>query len=467
MKASLTAYEWTLLRRDRRAWWALLCLGALVLLAFVANSAQLAQANADKHRIAKEERARWLGQGEKDPHSAAHYSIYAFKPAPILAALDPGVEPYVGQALWLEAHAQNDMLYRPQGEASLLQRSGAVSPAGLLIGFAPLVAFLLAFGAMAVDRERGTLRLALGAATRPAAIVKTKALAIWLALLAVLLLPSVLAAAALAVARQALDADFLLRLGAWSLTMAAWLGLLAALGLAVASLAHGVRTALAVLFGVWIVFALALPRWADSAVERARPLPTTQSVKQRLAEEAPAFWTAETGRENQARLLAQHGVRSKEALKVDLRGAELDMSERHGYRVFDRVLGDFYQRVLAQDRAYAAWGWLSPAIAVQSLSPAYAGSDFAHHRAFIDGAEAYRRTLVNRMNQDVMAHPTQNGGARHTNDVSLWSQIPEFRHAAPTLTAAWGNAAPALWALSLWCVLGLSALALAARRLRP
>lgn len=467
MKASLTAYEWTLLRRDRRAWWSLLSLGALVLLAFAINAAQLARANADKSRIAQDERARWLGQGEKDPHSAAHYSIYAFKPAPTLAALDPGVEPYVGQALWLEAHAQNDMLYRPQGEASVLQRAGAVSPAGLLIGFAPLVAFLLAFGAMAMDRERGTLRLALGAATRPRAIVAAKALAIWIAMLAVLLLPSAVAAATLAWAQEALDLDLALRLTWWSLAMAAWLGVLTALGIAVASFARGVRTALAVLFGVWIVFALALPRWADSAVERARPLPSAQSIKQRLAEEAPAFWTAETARQNQAKLLAQHGAQRKEDLNVDLRGAELDMNERHAYRVFDRVLGDFYGRVLAQDRAYAAWGLLSPAIAIQSLSPALAGSDFAHHRRFIDGAEAYRRALVNRMNQDVMAHPTHNGGARHTNDRSLWAQIPEFRHRPPALGDAWGEAAPALWALLLWCALALGALWLAARGLRP
>lgn len=467
MKASLTAYEWTLLRRDRRAWWALLSLGALVLLAFALNAAQLARANADKARIAQQERARWLGQGEKDPHSAAHYSIYAFKPAPTLAALDPGVEPYVGQALWLEAHAQNDMLYRPQGEAGPLQRAGAVSPAALLIGFAPLVAFLLAFGAMAMDRERGTLRLALGAATRPGAIVAAKALAIWAALLLVLLAPATLAAVVLASAQHAFDTDLALRLSAWSLAMAAWLGVLTAIGIAASTFAGGVRTALALLFGLWIVFALVLPRWADSAVERAQPLPSTQSIKQRLIDEAPAFWTAETARENQARLLAQHGAQRKEDLKVDLRGAELDMNERHAYRVFDRVLGDFYGRVLAQDRAYAGWGLLSPAISIQSLSPAFAGSDFAHHRGFIDGAETYRRALVNRMNQDVMAHPTQHGGAKHTNGAALWAQIPPFQHRPPALSAAWGSAAPALWSLLLWCALALGALWLAARRLRP
>lgn len=467
MSASLTGYEWTLLRRDRRAWWALLCLGALVLLAFAVNLDAVATANAAKSEIARAERARWLGQGEKDPHSAAHYSIYAFKPTPVLAALDPGVEPFVGQTVWLEAHVQNDMLYRPQGEASTLQRAGLVSPAGLLIGFAPLVAFLLAFTAVAMDRERGTLRLALGAAIRPRAIVISKALAIWTALVLILLLPVTLVAAASTLLLGAFDLDTALRLALWALAMALYLALLTAVGIAVSMLAGSVRAALAVLFGLWIVFGLALPRWANSAVDSAQPLPSTQSVKQRLIDEAPAFWTAEDAKANQAKLLAKYGAASKDELRVDLRGAELDLSERHSHAVFDRVLGGFYDRVEAQDRSYAVLGLLSPMAAMQSLSPALAGSDFVHHRRFVDGAERYRRELVNRMNQDVMAHPLNGEGARHTNDESLWAQIAEFRHPVPRLAGAWGVSSPALLALLAWCAAALAALAVAARRMRP
>src|SRR5690606_31590324 len=147
-------------------------------------------------QVAQAERERWLGQGEKDPHTAAHYSVYAFKPAPALAALEQGVEPCVGQAIWLEAHAPNDALYRPQGDASALQRMASIGPAGLIIGFAPLVAFLLTFATLAQERERGTLRLSLGAASSARRIVTAKALACWLLLLICLALPAVLLALA-------------------------------------------------------------------------------------------------------------------------------------------------------------------------------------------------------------------------------------------------------------------------------
>lgn len=467
MIATLSGYEWALLRRDRRAWTVLLALAALVLLALALDLAALAAANRDKADAARTERERWLAQGEKDPHSAAHYSIFAFKPTPTLAALDPGIEPFVGQTVWLEAHVQNDMLYRPQGDASALERAGLASPASLLIGFMPLVAFLLAFTTVALDRGRGTMRLALGAALRPRAIVAAKTLAIWRALLWVLLLPVSTGAALASIVMATFTGEVALRLALWAAAMALYMGVLSAVGVAVSLLAPSVRAALALLFGLWIVLALALPRWAASAVEAAVPLPSSQQVKQQLQEQAPPFWSAEDARRQRAQLLARHGVRDLRQAGLSARGAELDLNERHSHAVFDRVIGGFYDRVLAQDRAFAAWGWLTPTAALQSLSPLLAGSDFGHHRRFIDAAEHYRRDLVNRMNGEVRDHPVQDQGTPHTDGRQLWAQVPPFEPPVPRLAEHWHAAGPALGGLLGWAALAWALLAWAARRLRP
>jgi ABC-2 type transport system permease protein len=53
-------------------------------------------------------REQWLAQPQKNPHSAAHYGIYAFKPKSRLSMIDTGIDPYVGVAAWLEAHKQNE-----------------------------------------------------------------------------------------------------------------------------------------------------------------------------------------------------------------------------------------------------------------------------------------------------------------------------------------------------------------------
>lgn len=465
MTGALVRFELAMLRRDARARWSLMALAVLVLLSFAAIASDNVRTDGAKRAVAAAERARWVGQGEKDPHSAAHYSIFAFKPSPALVGLDPGSERFVGQTVWLEAHHQNDMLYRPQQNASLLQRIGFASPAALITGFGPLIVFLLAFTLVAQDRERGTMRLALGAAVHPRTIVRAKALAVWSAAAGLLVLPVAIVSILWLGIGGRLDGDVLLRTLCWTLVMAGYLALLAAIGIAVSLRISNARLALTALFGLWILFALALPRVASGAVDALRPLPSSQAIRQQLAEEAPAFWSDEQNARNRAALLQRYGVSRVEDIP-NPRLAELDLMERHSHAVFDRVLGGFYGKVASQDRLFAALGFLSPTIAAQASSASVTGSDFSHHRHFIDTAEGYRRNLVNAMNADGMAHRAH-GTERHTNDERLWARIPEFAYPAPPLGRFSSTALSAFAALLAWLGLAGLVLSLASRRLRP
>jgi ABC-2 type transport system permease protein len=259
--------------------------------------------------------------------------------------------------------------------------------------------------------------------------------------------------------------DALLRLLLWALLMTAYLGLLAAGGVAVALRAPNARIALALLFGLWIALALAAPRGASSAADNLRPLPSSQAVKQRMLDEAPAYWSAEDAAHQKAALLARYGVSRIEDIP-NPRMAELDMVERRSHQIFDRVLGPFYAQVTSQDRLFASFGMFSPTVSAGALSASIAGSDFSHHHDFIVAAEHYRRNLVNRMNGDGMAHAAQ-GSARHVNDIGLWSQVPEFAYRPPALGSANATALPALVTLLLWLAVAWGSLALSARRLRP
>ena len=76
----------------------------LLLLAAMLSGWSSQQRLAQEHDLARRtEQARWLGQGEKNPHSAAHYGVYAFKPVSALAAIDQGLQPFLGVGVWLEA----------------------------------------------------------------------------------------------------------------------------------------------------------------------------------------------------------------------------------------------------------------------------------------------------------------------------------------------------------------------------
>ena len=302
--------ELALLWRERHVRWTLVALATVMLCAFASGTIEQTRDASRARDLAAVERTRWLTQGEKDPHTAAHSSIYATRrPAP-LGALDHGVGAYLGQTVWLEAHQQNDTLYRPLGDAAPLHRRGAASPATLLVVLGPLAAFLLAYASLAAERDRGTLRLSLGAASSPVRIVAAKAVAIVAVLLLGLLLPMVAAETALAFVQQRASTDLLLRLSAWTALFAGYLTLMAATGIAVAVRIAQARTALGALAAVWVVLALALPRASSTQAEAQHPLPSSQQVREELLDEAPSYWSAETGQARQAALLAKFKVRA-------------------------------------------------------------------------------------------------------------------------------------------------------------
>jgi ABC-2 type transport system permease protein len=467
MFARLVRLEILKLLRDRGPTAATVAFAGVLLLSGVTSWFGVQQDARTKAAVAAEERQRWLGQGEKDPHSAAHYSVYAFKPARPLHAVDRGIVPFVGEAVWLEAHLQNDLLFRPQQDANAVERLGLIDPAGLLIRFGPLAVFLLAFAAAAREREHGVLGLALGTARTRGAYLGAKVLAV-IAVATVALVGPVLLTGAMSMANAGARADDVVRLGGWTLAAVAYVAALSAIAVSVCVLARSVQTAFAVLLLGWLVLVLAALPGASATAERISPIPSFQEVKLTLVRDAPAYWTPETGAEQIASVLQRYGSASERDLQrsVNVRGAQLDVAERHAQAVFDREIGGFYDRVQAQDRTYARLGWLSPAVAFAVTSAAFAGTDFYHHRDFIDFAERYRRALVNRMNADLIPHPAVNG-REHTNDIDLWSEVPAFEYAAPATWSAMSAAMPGLLALAGWLLGGVVLLAVTATHVRP
>jgi ABC-2 type transport system permease protein len=174
MTARIARHELVRLMRDGRLRICAVLLALLFLLALVTGFMRQRELTAAQSAAGTAERARWLGQPEKNPHSAAHYGVYVFKPRLAPGFLDPGIEPFSGIAVWLEAHKQNDLLFRPAEDATLAQRFGDLTVAVVLQLFAPLLVILLCFGAFAQEREQGTLRQLLSLGVPPRALVAGK-----------------------------------------------------------------------------------------------------------------------------------------------------------------------------------------------------------------------------------------------------------------------------------------------------
>jgi ABC-2 type transport system permease protein len=464
MILTIARKEFIEMLRDGRFRWTAGILLALLVVAVLAGAHYQQSLVAQQRAAQAAEQKRWYGQEAKNPHSAAHYGIYAFKPRLAPAFLDPGVEPYTGVAVWLEAHKQNEMLFRPADDATLAQRFGDLTVALLLQVVLPLVVVLLAFNAFAGERERGTLRQLLSLGVRPRDLVLGKALGLGAALAVIAVPAAVLGATALVLTGPVAGVS---RFALLTLVYAVYLTLFLLLTLGISARSSSPRLALVVMLGVWGVNCLLAPRaLADFAAAR-HPLPEPVAFKARLKAAlgdphgAPALLAERT-----AALMKQHGVTRAEDLPINIAGLRLQVGEDHGYGVFDRFYNELFTPMERQNRFLLRAAALFPLLGVQSLSMSLAGTDLAQHRDFVHAAEEHRRAGIKIINDDIFDHPVK-GNEVHLGDRELWAKVPPFHYEPLGIGTVLAQNTFVLALLGAWLISAAWFAWIGAARLRP
>lgn len=439
--------DWRERRRDWRVAMVLGLGGALAAVAALTSALSLLNTLQARAQAQDAEQQRWLNQGAKYPHSAAHYGVYVFKPLSALAALDPGVERFVGSSVWLEAHKQNDFIHRPAADQPGSTRQFTLTPALVLQVLAPLALVFLGFGSFAREREQGllgTLRLT-GA---PLSAVAAARGALLLLLGLALAVPACVAVVAVewALVGSSPFVDGPWRAALMALGTLVYLGAWTALVLAISAASTSLRTSLAAALAVWAATALVLPRLASEWSAAAAPLPSMQAFRESLDKELGEPHDPVEEARAKAALLKEYGVDDEKKLPVNWSGINLQRGEEHGNQIFDRHYGRLFAAMQAQSDARGWAGFVSPTLALAGLSSAAAASDTAHHVQFVNAAEQQRRAIQKLMNDAIAATPN---GQRVDGDKSLWQRVPAFNFQFQALTApaALRHLLPLLWTL--------------------
>lgn len=457
--------------RDRRFFVSALIVGGLLLAALTLGWQHSSQARRQHEAAEETTRRQWLNQGEKGPHSAAHYGVYAFKPQMPLAFVDRGIESYTGSAVWLEAHKQNEFRYRPAQDQTALARFGELTAATVLQILLPLLIILLAFSAFAGERESGTLRQVLSLGVRPSHLAFGKVLGI-VGVLALLLVPAVVIGV-VALNFAADDGESptnFARMILLGIGYLLYLGIFLAAALAVSARASSARLALLALLGFWIVSCLIAPRVATDIARRAYPTPSafefTRVMESDIRNGTDGHNPSDKRLDDLKRATMQrYGVSKLEDLPVNFDGIALQAGEDYGYTVFDKHYGNLWTAFENQDRVRQISAALAPQLAVASLSRGLAGTDFAQHRDFARAAETHRRSLIKIINEDVMRN-ARYGDTTYTAGANLWKQVPEFQYAAPDTAWVVGRQIGSSVVLALWFAFSVFGMIWAVGRMR-
>ena len=459
--------EMTEMFRDGRFQLASAVVAVLLLASLGAGWKHYSELKTQHETAQRAERVNWLGQERKNPHQGAHYGVYAFKPKSQLSIVDTGVDPYVGVAVYLEAHKQNEFKFRPAQDASTsIQRFGELTAAVVLQILIPLLIILLTFSAFAGEREQGTLRQVLSLGVGRGQLTAGKALGV-VGAMAVVLVPATLVGVgklALTSTTGLLAVDVsrtLLMAAAYSLYFLVFL----AISLAVSALSRSSRFPLVVLLAFWMVNGLIATRASSDLAGYLHPTPSEVEFDTSLQRDLADTKTL-NGKLDviKAGLFKQYGVNTLDDLPVNFRAISLQEAEEHGYTVFEKHFGDVFDRFESQNAVYQWGGVVSPLIAVRSISMGLAGTDFAHHRHFTIAAENYRRTIIRSMNDDILVHPTK-GGEEYLAGSELWRKVPAFQYAEPDASWALSHYKTSGSLLGAWLVAAAFAVGAASRRI--
>ncbi len=455
--------------RERRFQVAALVLSALFALSLYGAWDYYASLKRQHTEAARIARNQWDNQEPKNPHSAAHYGTYVFKPVYPLSFFDRGIDAFTGNTLFLEGHRMNEAQHRAIADRGELARLGVLTPAFVLGILFPLFIIVLAFNTITGERENGNLRLLLAQGVQPAALFVGKGLGLGLAVLS-LALPFLLVGS-VGLLLPEVEQQHWIRYGLMALAYLVYLGCFVHLALIVSALVRRANVALVALLGLWILMCLIAPKAAAEYAAWKYPTPTRQSyqkaVKKDLEEGVDGHDpSGEYSKKLEQETLKQYGVSTVDSLPFNWDGFIMQKGEEHETYVFqkhkDKLLAIYQQQQGVLETA----ALLSPYLLVNLSSQRLAGTDVHTYHNFLAAAEKYRVELIGELNNDLMLN-FKYGDWKGTRDRAFFASNKKFEYEGPDLVQAWRVSRPSLVLLAGWYLLSGFIGLLILQRIKP
>ena len=473
---TIAAAEWRYWLRSNLALSAAILFLNLLLATVVLTTLRMEGDRHERSHHQEEAERSFLEQPDRHPHRMVHYGHYVFRaPAP-LSIFDPGLDPVTGQSIFLEGHRQNSATFTESGASADLGGLAWLTPATVYQLFGPLLVLLLGHGSLARERESSTLAPMLAQGVSGANLVLGKALALFSAIL-IMLLPLFASGLVALIQGESFVAVLVL-----SFVYLIYLGVWALLSLLVSALLPRRAMVLATLTALWLGLSLLLPSLATSFAARSLPIAgqietdlTMLADLRRLGDghnaEDPAF------AQLRSELLARYDVTDVEELPVNWRGVVASFSEEKLTKTLNEYASARMQQERRQSELLMRQGWLTPFLATAVASRAVSGTDLNNHQRFLREAEALRFDFVQGLNRlhaevlsysdDVNRNRNAESGRRARVNAENWKLLEAFRYEPASLGDRLSQALAPVAALLAWFAALALATLWAGGRLRP
>ncbi len=460
--------EWLYLRRTRMLVGLSIGFVMVFLFSIILGNYQNQKELKASETAKKHLREQWESIEAMNPHSAAHYGTYVFKPSNLLSSLDEGVSSVTGNMLRVEGHVQNEMVHSEASQMQAISRFGKLKSSLLLKFIVPLLLIFLAFNAVSSEKQSGRLKLLVLQGASPIRIVLAKTVAVWL--YGVLLLALVVATYSL-LNIQNLSGDTLFRSLMVFVSYALYYFIITGLTVFFSARWQNSTVALTSMLGIWMFWSVFLPSVLLSSVEKWHPLPSRNEFKAAMREDRskgidghnPAD---ERGKELEKEVMAEYGVDSLYKLPINYDGIRMQADEEYGNQVWDKHFGNMRTVFTQQKQSMQIAGLFNPFISLQNASMGFAATDNMHHQEFLLQVETYRREFIKILNDKHAYGGSKTGDWGWKANNEFYKSVPDFDYQPTALGAIFHHYLLDVGLLLLWFILTLSLLFYGTRKMQ-
>ena len=390
---------------------------------------QQSQSDAQKHV-----RKQWENLEAMNPHRAAHYGSFAFKPLNILNAMDGGINDITGNVLQLEGHVQNEIIYSEASQALSISKFGKLKSSLILQYVIPLFLIFLSYGSISKEKETQRIRLLVLQGASIDKLVNAKSISVWIYGLFLLIVTVTIQSIF-----GSTNPEIFKRLAYILLSYGLYYFIITSLSIYLSATLKDKTSALSSILAIWILWTIFLPKIWGNAVEKVHVLPDRKTFKEDMRAERNQGIDGHNPydkrrEELKNKYLAEYQVDSLSQLPINFDGIVMQADEEYGNLVWDKHFGSNYSIMQKQKSLYQFSGLLNPFASLQSASMGFCGTDMIHHLDFLKKAEDYRRVLIKALNDKHAYGGSKTGDWKWTVDSEFFKSVQGFTYETPRIS---------------------------------
>ncbi len=410
-----------------------------------------------REEIAEKIRNEWEELDNMNPHSAAHFGTYAFKPITALSAFDEGINSYTGNVLRLEGHIQHDMVHSELSHFPLISYFGKITPSFLLQFILSIIIIFITFITIYGEKESGRLKLYIVQGTTLLEILLSKVLTVWF--ISILLTLFTIASQIIGNIEY-FTYDNLLRSFLLLFSYSNYYLILILITLYTSIVLKNAANGLTFVLALWFLWVVFLPRIFTNISDDLCKLPTRYDLIKTMKEEREKGVDGHNPFDKQRdelkqSLLKKYNVQKVEDLPINFDGIVMQADEEFGNMVWDKHYGNVKRILLNQKKTNQILNLLNPFSSLRNLSIGAAGTDLLHHLDFINKAEEYRRVFIKKLNDEMAYGGSKTGEWEWKSDNKFFKSVEDFNYSQPTFSSLFSRYLLDVLSLIFWVSLFL------------